>query len=48
MRDEKVKVLKLIPPLDPEDVVRGQFLGYRNEPGVAPDSEGRDIRRIAP
>ena len=41
MRDEKVKVLKSIPPLDPEDVVRGQFLGYRNEPGVAPDSRSR-------
>jgi glucose-6-phosphate 1-dehydrogenase len=39
MRDEKVKVLKSIPPLDPEDLVRGQFRGYRQEPGVAPDSK---------
>ena len=38
MRDEKVKVLKSIPPLDPKDVVRGQFRGYRSEPGVARDS----------
>ncbi|HEY6101067.1 MAG TPA: glucose-6-phosphate dehydrogenase [Anaeromyxobacter sp.] len=38
VRDEKVKVLKAIPPLRPEDVVRGQFRGYRSEPGVAPDS----------
>ncbi len=38
MRDEKVKVLKSIPPLEPKDLVRGQFRGYRNEPGVAPDS----------
>ncbi|MEJ1963098.1 MAG: glucose-6-phosphate dehydrogenase [Gammaproteobacteria bacterium] len=38
MRDEKVKVLKAIRPLKPEDVVRGQFRGYRNEPGVAPQS----------
>ena len=38
MRDEKVKVLKSIPPLDSNDVVRGQFSGYRKEPGVAPDS----------
>jgi glucose-6-phosphate 1-dehydrogenase len=38
VRDEKVKVLKSIPPLRPEDVVRGQFRGYRAEGGVAPDS----------
>src|SRR5438132_6232295 len=36
LRDEKVKVLKAIRPLSPEDVVRGQFVGYRNEQGVAP------------
>jgi glucose-6-phosphate 1-dehydrogenase len=39
MRDEKVKVLKSIPPLVPEDLVRGQFRGYREESGVAPDSK---------
>ena len=39
IRDEKVKVLKAIPPLKPEDVVRGQFRGYRDEKGVAPDSK---------
>jgi glucose-6-phosphate 1-dehydrogenase len=38
IRDEKVKVLKAIPPLTAENLVRGQFKGYRNEPGVAPDS----------
>ena len=38
-RDEKVKVLKAIAPLDPADVVRGQFRGYRDEPGVAPGSK---------
>jgi glucose-6-phosphate 1-dehydrogenase len=38
IRDEKVKVLKAVLPLAPEDLVRGQFLGYRQEPGVAPDS----------
>jgi glucose-6-phosphate 1-dehydrogenase len=38
LRDEKVKVLKAIKPLTPEDVVRGQFAGYRKEEGVAPDS----------
>ncbi len=39
IRDEKVKVLKAIPTLDANDVVRGQFRGYRNEAGVAPDSQ---------
>jgi glucose-6-phosphate 1-dehydrogenase len=38
IRDEKVKVLKAIPPLEAKNVVRGQFKGYRSEPGVAPDS----------
>lgn len=39
IRDEKVKVLKAMAPLDTKSVVRGQFKGYRNEPGVAPDSK---------
>lgn len=39
IRDEKVKVFKVIPALKPEDVVRGQFRGYRSEKGVAPDSQ---------
>jgi glucose-6-phosphate 1-dehydrogenase len=39
VRDEKVKVHKAIPPLDAKNVVRGQFRGYRNEKGVAPDSQ---------
>ncbi len=38
IRDEKVKVLKAIPPLEEKSVVRGQFRGYRKEKGVAPDS----------
>jgi glucose-6-phosphate 1-dehydrogenase len=33
-RDERVKVLKGIAPLRPENVIRGQFRGYRDEPGV--------------
>jgi glucose-6-phosphate 1-dehydrogenase len=36
--DEKVKVFKAIRTLTPADVVRGQYRGYRAEPGVAPDS----------
>jgi glucose-6-phosphate 1-dehydrogenase len=39
IRDEKVKVLKAIPPLDAKSVVRGQFRGYRKEAGVATDSQ---------
>jgi glucose-6-phosphate 1-dehydrogenase len=38
IRDEKVKVLKAIMPLAADDVVRGQFRGYRSETGVAADS----------
>lgn len=38
LRDEKAKVKNAILPLKPEDVVRGQFVGYRQEAGVAPDS----------
>jgi glucose-6-phosphate 1-dehydrogenase len=38
LRDEKVKVLKAIRPMAPQDMVRGQFVGYRNEAGVAPNS----------
>jgi glucose-6-phosphate 1-dehydrogenase len=39
VRDEKVKVLKVIPPLDAGSVVRGQFRGYRDEKGVSPGSK---------
>jgi glucose-6-phosphate 1-dehydrogenase len=39
MRDEKVKVLKAIPPLKAKNLVRGQFRGYLEEKGVAPDSK---------
>jgi glucose-6-phosphate 1-dehydrogenase len=38
-RDQKALVLKAIRPLTPSDVVRGQFRGYRDESGVAPDSD---------
>jgi glucose-6-phosphate 1-dehydrogenase len=39
LRDEKVKVLKAIPPLQEANLVRGQFQGYRSESGVAKDSQ---------
>ena len=38
IRDEQVKVFRSIRPLRPSDLVRGQFTGYRKEPGVAADS----------
>jgi glucose-6-phosphate 1-dehydrogenase len=38
IRDEQVKVFRAIRTLAPEDVVRGQFRGYREEKGVAPKS----------
>jgi len=39
VRDEKVKVLKAIPPIEEKDLVRGQFRGYRDENGVAKNSQ---------
>ncbi len=39
IRDQKSMLLKSIRPLQPEDVVRGQYQGYRKEDGVAPDSQ---------
>src|SRR6266403_262844 len=39
IRDEKAKVLKAIPALESKNVIRGQFRGYRNEKGVASDSQ---------
>jgi glucose-6-phosphate 1-dehydrogenase len=38
IRDEQAKVLRNVRPLDVADMVRGQFRGYRDEPGVAKDS----------
>jgi glucose-6-phosphate 1-dehydrogenase len=38
LRDEKMQVFRSIRSLAPSDLVRGQFTGYRDEPGVAPDS----------
>jgi glucose-6-phosphate 1-dehydrogenase len=39
VRDEKAKVLKAMLPLVPENMVRGQFRGYLNEPGVKQGSK---------
>jgi glucose-6-phosphate 1-dehydrogenase len=39
LRDEKVKVFKQIATIDPDQLVRGQYRGYVDEPGVAPGSD---------
>ncbi len=39
LRAEKLKVYQALRPIDVRHVVRGQYAGYRNEPGVAPDSQ---------
>ena len=39
LRDERVKVLKSVQAVRPEDVVLGQFRGYHDEPGVKLDSQ---------
>jgi glucose-6-phosphate 1-dehydrogenase len=38
IRDEQAKVLRTVRPLSVDHLVRGQFRGYRDEPGVAKDS----------
>ncbi|MDT3444883.1 MULTISPECIES: glucose-6-phosphate dehydrogenase [unclassified Pseudofrankia] len=38
LRDEKTKVFEAMKPVDPAHVVRGQYDGYRSEPGVDPQS----------
>jgi glucose-6-phosphate 1-dehydrogenase len=38
LRDEKVKVLKSVVPIEEKNLVRGRFRGYLDEPGVAKDS----------
>jgi glucose-6-phosphate 1-dehydrogenase len=39
MREERARVIRAILPLRRDHVVRGQFRGYRDEPGVAADSD---------
>jgi glucose-6-phosphate 1-dehydrogenase len=38
IRDEQAKVLRNVRPLNTDNMVRGQFRGYRDEPGVSKDS----------
>ncbi len=46
LRDEQAKVFRTIVPLTPADTVLGQFAGYRNEPGVAPDSRAETYAAV--
>jgi glucose-6-phosphate 1-dehydrogenase len=39
VRDEKIRIMRAMRPLEPKCVVRGQFKGYRRESGVSPDSQ---------
>jgi glucose-6-phosphate 1-dehydrogenase len=39
VRNEVADVFRSTPPIEPKDLVRGQFVGYRQEPGVAADSQ---------
>jgi glucose-6-phosphate 1-dehydrogenase len=47
LRDEKVKLLRAVRPLTSKEVVRGQFTGYRQEPGVSPDSQVETYAALA-
>jgi glucose-6-phosphate 1-dehydrogenase len=47
LRDEKVKVLKAIPPLEPKNLIRGQFRGYLGEKGVSPGSTTETFAALA-
>jgi glucose-6-phosphate 1-dehydrogenase len=37
--EEKNKVFRSLLPIQPSDVVRGQYIGYRSEPGINPHSD---------
>jgi glucose-6-phosphate 1-dehydrogenase len=39
MQNEKLRLFRAIRPIDPKNIVRGQFKGYRDEKGVAADSQ---------
>jgi len=47
LHSEKLDVFKAMRPLAARDLVRGQFAGYRDEPGVAKDSDVEDLLRPA-
>jgi glucose-6-phosphate 1-dehydrogenase len=41
--EEKNKVFRSMKPLEPRHVVRGQYVGYRSEPGVDPESDAETL-----
>ena len=43
--EEKNKVFRSMLPIEPHDVVRGQYIGYRDIEGVAPRLRDRDVHR---
>ena len=47
VHNEKAKVFQAMRPLKPDDVVRGQYAGYRKEPDVAKTLRRRDLLRAA-
>ena len=47
VHSEKAEVFQAMRPLTPDDVVRGQYAGYRKEPGVAQRLRRRDVLRAA-
>jgi glucose-6-phosphate 1-dehydrogenase len=46
LQDEKQKVFEALKPIDVQHVVRGQYEGYRSEPGVAPDSQTETLAAV--
>jgi glucose-6-phosphate 1-dehydrogenase len=42
VRDEKLKVIRALDPVRPEEIVRGQYLARGNEPGYRDDAENPD------
>ena len=46
IRDEKVKVLKAAPSIQAKNLIRGQYRGYRQEKGVAPDSKAETFAAL--
>src|SRR5262245_24776534 len=46
LRDETAKVFDALKPIDTGHVVRGQYAGYRDEPGVAPGSDTETMAAV--
>lgn len=44
VRDEKLKVIRALQPVPPEDIVRGQYLAQKGAPGYVEDSENPESK----